>query len=649
MSGERMKWNFCKQQARQRDRESMGGEFFNDESIKNAASALVREGIQNSLDARRKQSDGKLSAASVRIFVSGRSGAVSAGQCGRYFAGAWEHFDARRDKLKRAPTPIDCCPYLVFEDFGTTGLTGDFRSNCLVPGQANPFYCFARAEGITDKAEGRGGSWGVGKLIFPRSSNARTVLFCTRRWDDQKVLTMGSMTLPSRTVGGANYTPDAWLGVVEGGDEAGIVLPSERPEDADEFSSTFGLKRGKEPGLSLVVPWYDEEDFTVNSLVEAVLHGWFYPILSGELSVTIESPSERVAINSASIAEHVETLHEKSQEALKNNIRLATAHISGTEEPISVQQLGGKGAPKWPESPVASSLIPELRQRIRDGKPVVFRVPVLVKPKNETPVIGEFDVCIIRDELAGKSAVTAVRQGILIPRAECAGSPKVRGLLVTTGGAMSQLLRRAEHPAHTHWNKDTGNFKDTYENGPSYLTVVKQAVQRLVAAVMEDEEMEDRGLLKDVFAVAAAPEPKAGPKPVPVRPQSSDPSSDSTLPEIPVKPGPGYRIDKTSDGFTVAAVSSDGRTPKRLAIRCGYNRRGGHPIKHWSKLDFEVNKSPIYTRTDMSGVDVSEQKDNVLKLEVKDPEFKFTLGGFDSKRDLVVQVQAQYAEDADAD
>lgn len=651
MSGESMKWFFGSPDPRHRARESSGGEFFNDESIKNAAFALIREGIQNSLDARRRGSDGKLGTATVRIFVSGQTAALSAEEIRPFFKGAWAHLAARPDKLKHAPKEGQTCPFMAFEDFGTSGLTGDYRKNEIAVGEANPFYCFVRAEGITDKVAGRGGSWGVGKLIFPRSSHSRAVLFCTRRADDQKVLTMGSMILPNRIVGGKPFSPDAWLGVIEGDEDSGLVLPAEGEDVAERFCRLFRLQRANEPGLSLVIPWYDESDFDVEKLTEAVLHGWFYPILAGELQVTIESPSAVKSINSSNIVQHVETLPEKDQQrVLLSNLRLSTAHLSGEEEPVVVATLGANGAPRWPEQPIDASRLDELRTRLRADRPVVFRVPVVVRTTQGDVEEGTFDVCVLRDEGAGKNAVTAVRQGILIPRAECAGGLKVRALLVASGGPMAQLLRQAEHPAHTHWNKDTGNFKDTYANGPSYLTVVKQAAQRLISAMLDDDTTEDRRLLVDVFSVPVAPEvDDAAIETRKRRRKKSTVQEKSEPPEDLPKKAVGYRVVRAEDGFTITRGDTEARVPKWLLVRCGYGRRDGKAVERWVPADFELHRPPIKVSPECQGLEVMEQVRNVLKLRVIDPEFKITLNGFDVNRDLVVSVKSSFEEAADAD
>src|SRR5688572_10787857 len=114
------KWHFKKQRPGDTTREPIQGEFFSTDAISNTAEALVREGIQNSLDARLEDKTVK-----VRIFISGQQKALSAEKLQPYLDGAWPHLQARQNGLRNAPSVAEPCPYLVFEDFGTTGLGGN--------------------------------------------------------------------------------------------------------------------------------------------------------------------------------------------------------------------------------------------------------------------------------------------------------------------------------------------------------------------------------------------------------------------------------------------------------------------------------------------------------------------------------------------
>ena len=70
-------WQFYTKQATDPIRNPIAGEFFTTEAVGNVAEALVREGIQNTLDARLGKGSEKREQAHVQIYVSGHEGALS--------------------------------------------------------------------------------------------------------------------------------------------------------------------------------------------------------------------------------------------------------------------------------------------------------------------------------------------------------------------------------------------------------------------------------------------------------------------------------------------------------------------------------------------------------------------------------------------
>lgn len=167
-------WRFTEQHPGDKAREPMQGEFFATDTIRNHAEALVRESIQNSLDAGIRDSSGNL-VQPVRIRFSLNIGKNSKSPDGisEFFNDGWPHFLAEGNGLQNRPSKGETCPYLVIEDFGTSGLTGDPKQWHDIPNSKNAFYYFFRAEGRTGKSEADRGRWGIGKFVFPRQALRR--------------------------------------------------------------------------------------------------------------------------------------------------------------------------------------------------------------------------------------------------------------------------------------------------------------------------------------------------------------------------------------------------------------------------------------------------------------------------------------------
>ena len=71
-----MRWHFSSKRPSDKTRDPVAGEFFSSDAIKDAGEALVREAIQNSLDARVDRGTGSVK---VRICLSGATNALPAG------------------------------------------------------------------------------------------------------------------------------------------------------------------------------------------------------------------------------------------------------------------------------------------------------------------------------------------------------------------------------------------------------------------------------------------------------------------------------------------------------------------------------------------------------------------------------------------
>ena len=156
-------WYFRRKAPGEKIRNPIQGEFFATEAIEGPGEALVRESVQNSLDAR--AGNGPVS---VRIRLATGPQALPGSDVADLFGPAWPHYGASGNGLHAAPRRGDPCPYLLIEDFGTRGLTGDPQQSDPdpAPGSRNPFFLFFRAEGLSAKGGTDLGRWGIGKFVF---------------------------------------------------------------------------------------------------------------------------------------------------------------------------------------------------------------------------------------------------------------------------------------------------------------------------------------------------------------------------------------------------------------------------------------------------------------------------------------------------
>jgi hypothetical protein len=641
-------WYFNPFRRGDRVRDPIQGEFFASEAIDGPAEALVREGIQNSLDANPKDATGHPlnKPVRVRIFLSGPEDAVPGARMRSYLEGAWKHLRAPRNGLQEPPEEGASCPFLVFEDFSTTGLTGDPDQWEDRPGVTNPFFYFFRAEGRSPKGEADRGRWGVGKAVFPRASRINSIFGVTVRHDDKRRLLMGNVVLKThRTASGDQYSPDGWYGVPErseSSDGSRLILPVEDAKLIDTFCTDFRLERGSQSGLSIVVPWYEEE-ITAERLIRAVIRGYFFPILTEALEVTVATPAGMRVLTADSLLPTLEEIGGETQAEMVPIIglsRWAMTHRDGMPSTIAPAPTG---APKWSAELLPAEVANQLRSAFNKGEPIAVRVPLPVRRKGGDPKESWFDVFLRRDPEGASDRSTFIREGIIIPDVRAPRVHGIRALVVAEHGPLARLLGDAENPAHTQWQRDGSNFKGKYIYGPSYLTFVTSSVAEIARMLSDTEAPEDRSLLLDIFSLPAEEEDGARKKRKVAIPPVGPPS-----PPPPPPPSPRlrqFRVTKIQGGFTVTRGEVDIPIPRLLEIHVAYDRRNGNPLKKYNRADFKLDKGPIVLDPPPRGLRILGTDSNRLVVSLFESDFSLAVRGFDENRDLYVRVVPREAID----
>lgn len=632
------RWTFNELKPGDKTREPTQGEFFATDAIRNPAEALVREAIQNSLDAGGRSTAGHpVDTVRMRLFLATGEAAKRAASIAEFFTGSWPHFQAPGNGLRNAPTHNSACPFLVVEDFGTSGLVGDVRQWHDIPGVKNSFFYFFRAEGRTGKGEDDRGRWGIGKYVFPRSSKVNSFFGLTVRKDDGRKMLMGQAVLKTHACNGNHYKPDGGFGQLDGD----LLLPIEDSQLIDQFCSTFSISRRNEPGLSIVVPWLDAE-ITRESLLEAVIRGYFFPILEGKLTVTVETPDNAIEINESTIAAVVEILGETTAKEILPFVGLAewAAFLHGEDK--IVLNLPPRDRPTWS----APNLIPAekvatLQRKLDSGERIAVRVPLDVRSQRGVEEPSYFDVFLVNDG-GNDDRTVFVREGIIISDVRARRSRGIRSIVTIEHKPLATLLGDSENPAHTQWQKDSSNFRDKYPKiyGVAVLSCVTHCVSGIINILSAQQREEDTTLLKDFFSLPAAPDPdgiKAREKRR-KKLKGTEPDPTITVPEPRKK---RYRLEQVPDGFRVSTGEPESDLPQILDISAAYDVRRGNPFKKYDPADFKMEDSSIRLDPPPRGLAVLSRSGNRLVVEVRDQDFLLTVVGFDTDRDLCVEVKVK--------
>jgi hypothetical protein len=455
-----------------------------------------------------------------------------------------------------------------------------------------------------------------------------TILGLTVRGSDGRRLVFGQSVLRYHWLGGTYFTPDGAFGAPSG--EA--IVPSSEASLADRLCRDFALARGSEPGLSIVVP-YASEELTAPAILEAVMREYFYPILSGRLVVTVVEAARPDAAEKLDADSLREKLVEARGDVEQNVGPLAALTLwlnrEGLDSAVALEPPA-PGKPEWSAAAIPAASREVLAEAYRRGDPLLLRVPLSVHPIGEPPVPTFFHVALRRDLVERGAAPAFVRNGIQIPKAL---ERRVRGqslwaLVVIEDQPIATLLGDAETPAHTHWSKDTQNFRHKYRYGGATIDFVRAAPRFLAETLSESVRGRDFVSLADFFPV-----PADGPAPVePAARAAEDAEEEAVLAVEVARAGGPYRVERLDGGFRVSA--SRPGDAGGLEVTVAYDRTRGNPLRRWDPRDFDLAQLPRR----LDGLELVRCEGNALLVRHGAERFRLEVTGFDRNRDLLVRV-----------
>ena len=623
------KWHFNRRRPCDRARNSSNEAFFTAESLENLSEALVREGIQNSLDAART-TDEHVKDVRVRIAHVQKAPPSAAEIIRECFAPVAGHYEKGLRKSRVEELFDREVGFLVFEDFGTKGLQGDVEEYRLDRAERNAFFSFFRAEGMSAKDEEKIGRWGVGKHVFPTASRLHSMFGLTVREEEPAKVLMGSAVVRIHTLNDTEYHPDAWFGLRN--DEEAPVSPVRDATYIQKFEKAFGLLRESRPGLSIVVPSVDER-VNLKDLHRGVVKSFFWPILEGQLTVDIETASGSVRLDAEKVTADLDILSEEDRPLI--GLASWASSLKPANHVDLVQPSNKK--PTW--AAVGSELLPEsklseIRSILEKEGRVAIKVPIFVRPKEDRSKErwSYFRVFIENCEGAGRRPVF-LREGIVISDVRSSAISGTRAIVVVDHGPLAGLLGDSEGVNHTQWQKDSEKFHGRYVYGPETITFVTRSFQEIMQRLRGSGKKRIPDLLLDIFYLpddseSEGEEEKKNKK----RRRKKKIKRESSARR--------YRVDKFSvkGGFSIipAEVPLEAKQlPLSLRIKVAYACRGGGALKSWEPDDFKIGTPPVRIE-EKQGLVVLKESGNEIEVEIRNPNFKLGVAGFDPKRDLFV-------------
>jgi hypothetical protein len=634
-------WSFAPRSEAAVQTDPFEEEFFigpsDDELGDGHVASLVRESIQNALDARAGTEP-------VRVTFALHAASLSDTGAVRYLAELEPHLAALTPPV---PWPVDspeaAIRWLVYEDFHTTGLCGDPGIvDDPPPGhdRREDFYWFWRNVGRSAKTGEKLGRWGLGKTVFPSSSNLNCIIGLTRRSDDGRLLLMGQAVLRNHTIRGKRYLPYGLLSDPAGGGQK--PMPLEGEEAAADAIRTFRLSRQGETGLSLVVPFV-RDGITAEAIARSVCTHFFVRVLRGELvAETIDEHGGRYLIDAESLDSVVSQVKWEAQGSQRRVsppptglARFALGRLTEDRVDATLPLAAETGAVAWNRDVVPQSIAQSLAKMLagEDGR-ILVRVPLVLERADGGRVETHFHVALGRRP-DGKGEAWHVRDGMTITavnRSRPAGGD-YEGLLLASDPVISGFLGDAEGPAHVEWSKEEKRLGRNWKTFTRRLQFVSAAAVRLADLVRENQPKTAPLALAKVFSVRLPSKPE-GP---------TSPTDD--------KPGPitaqkdWYTISPKGHGFTIRSLPDVARPPvTNLRVRFAYDTSSGDPFNIWSPFDFELRLGQASTlKLKGRGLKADLLAGNEVLLTRLEPDFLFSVDGFDPVRDVVVRTEVDVA------
>jgi hypothetical protein len=648
-----IEWRFKPNSRDDMDVDPIQGEFFTTRDIDNISTAVIREGIQNALDERNRT--GGSETVKARIALSGNKYAIKPEEYINLLEKLIPHLESKTSGIQKLPSFKDSMKYLVFEDFNTKGLEGDpteYYVENITDGNPHNFYYFWRNVGRSGKSDDKLGRWGLGKTVFPASSQINTFWGVTVRKNDNKKLLLGQSILRIHNLEGTEkeecgYRPYGMYGDYNTEKEY-FANPIALEDQLNIFENLFRLKRGNNSGLSLIIPFVSEE-ITIYHLAYASIEQYFYPILSGKLEIEIIHEDEEIILNKSSLYEGIEKIRfdiisnasdkkKRSKENLRKLFDFAkwTFQLSD-EDYFWLTPIELINQPRWVRTLFSNEdALNKLRDKFEEGERIAFKVPLKYQPTNSEPKLCWYSAFLEKDISLVKPENLFVRDGITISGITSLEKGNARGMVIIQDIDLARMLGDSENPAHTEWQADSRNFKGKYVHGKECLSFVKSTLRQIYERLQKPIEGIQKDLLIDFFSLPIETIEDKKEKKLPKPDDGTNEINEDEVPLIEVKKQP-YKIEKIKSGLKVYKNPEATEIPEQLKLRIGYDVPRGNPITSYQELDFDVSKKPI--QIESSGIYFLTKEKNVIEFEIINKDyFELILTGFDEKRDLYIKL-----------
>lgn len=605
-------------------------QFLNEEL--NLADTLVRETVQNSLDA----VDG--GPVSVRFRLLGEADGLDREYLLQLLDGHWEH--AQAAGLDVAAARSRDPSVLVIEDYGTTGLTGNPHSW----GDGN-FQDFWRRHGLSHKSGTSRGRHGLGKLVFSCASEIGAFFGATLRRGERNPHLMGQCVLNLHDLDGRRYLPHGFFSdVLKDGPDKGLQVPVRDTGTVAHFCDSMGIRQEPRPGLSLVIP-FPQQLLTMDEMTAIGIINYFFPILTGQL--VLRFGDEVLDADSLpAMAEKHAGGHIRDADDLFTFIGNVSRLLERELPTLPVDTRWQSGG-RLTADDVPEGLLEQIREEFERGRTVGLRLPVQISHRERGRERSFFHVFVQRPGNLRRGQDFYVRSGLTLPGESkfASGGRNAFGALVAEDRPVASFLGDAENASHSRWNGNAEKLRN-YRSAAPTLRAIRNALVQFHDLLARAVEERDDEALRDVLWTPGSQTKGAGSKGTGKK--GSKPG-DGVGPKPPPEPPPEPRrqlfaIEKAEGGFALLPKDlTAADLPVGVRIDAAFDRIREDPFRRHDPADFDFTRRGDVALT-LRNTETREVTANTIRLKITAPDFEFTATGFDVHRDLVVRLRKEPLE-----
>jgi hypothetical protein len=495
------------------------------------ARSLVREAIQNSLDAREDHSK------PVRVRI--KFGTTSDAGAHSFLDGLWPHLNVENVRnLLKCSKKQAAFRYLAFEDFNTRGLTGDVNGKSASHGATkNHFFCFWHKVGQSSNDHKTLGNRGVGKVAFQVASGINTFFGLTRRVDDPaNAYLMGEAGLVTHDDPTSPGKMCDWYGYHALHDSLlSRPRPIAEPALIKKFSEAFGLADGRAtPGLSVVVPYVDDK-IDASELVFCAIDSYMLSLVRGDLQLEVlGGDDEHFSVDRSTLMKVLDQLEKhagkrreeilemRSMAELAIQFALAEQNDNWLELDATINSRSDEKG--YSLAPRSENALAAARKECEASGRIQARVHVEVvrsdidagDPGGLTPR-GSHEILVFGrlDQGSKHPNWNHVRCGLHVSKLRREGPTGSRGFVsvgrLAVPGLLAQLLQKSEEAAHDMWQlkgPEYKNAKASFEHARELIVLCRSAAARVAELVRPSNDVLDKLALASFLPVVSTSGPR---------------------------------------------------------------------------------------------------------------------------------------------